>query len=143
MITVIYSMILRYVRIFLSFFADSSPFKKRGFSTHTRSGDLCVSKDYGFLRLYFYQSISDFNPVFHEILNFTIPDGVFVLEFKKGQVPNLIQDTQIYYAFENVIQVENYWFLFDKRLDFGSEKLPSKLEAIEEYMERYKETTHL
>ena len=135
-------MILKYVRIFLSFFADSSPFKKRGFSTHTRSGDLCVRKDYDVLKLYFYQSISDFNPIFHEVLDFKIPDGVFVLEFTKGQVPNLIHDTQIYYAFENVVQAGNYWFLFDKRLDFGSEKLPSKLDAVEEYIERYQATSH-
>ncbi len=125
---------LKYLRIFLSFLADSSPFKSRGFTTHTRSGDLSVRRDYGGVIVHFYQSISSYHPIFHKILDFEVPDGTFILEFKDGVVPNLIQDTEIYYSFEYVRRIENYWFLFDKKLDFGSEKIVSKLEAIEAYI---------
>ncbi len=125
------------IRIFLSFMADSSPFKKRGFTTHTRRGDLQVSKEYGLVRLDFYQSISPYHPDFHELLDFTIPDGVFVLNFEKTTVPNLVQETELYYSFDHVVNVGHYWFLYDKRLDFGSAQLEKKLEAIEVFLERF------
>lgn len=129
---------LRLVRIFLSLLADSSPFKKRGFSTHTRKGDLQVSKKYGLVSVDFYQSISPFHPDFHEILDFDIPDGVFVLDFRKvTPVPNLVQETDLYYSFEFVENRGDYWFLYDKHLDFGSSKLEEKILAIETFLANY------
>lgn len=129
---------LKLFRIFLSFLADSSPFKKRGFTTHTRKGDLQVSKDYGLVKLDFYQSISPFHPDFHEIVDFEIPDGAFVLDFRKvTPVPNLVQATNLYYSFEFVENRGDFWFLYDKRLDFGSAKLEEKIVAIEAFLETY------
>jgi len=127
------------IRIFLSFLADSSPFKKRGFSTHTRKGDLQVSKEYGLVKLDFYQSISPFHPDFHDILDFEIPDGVFVLDFRRvTPLPNLVQETDLYYSFEFVENRGDYWFLYDKKLDFGSDKLEAKILSIEAFLATYK-----
>ncbi len=125
---------LKFVRIFLGFLADSSPFKKRGFSTHTRNGDLQVSKEYGPIVLHFYQSISAYHPDFHEILDFTIPDGVFVLDFSSASYVNLVQEIELYHSFEFVRNIGHYWFLYDKRLDFGSPNLEKKLVIIEEFL---------
>ena len=128
---------LKYVRIFLSFLADSSPFKARGFRSGTVRTDFYVFKEYGNLKLWFYQSLSPDHPHLSHLLDFSIEDGVFVLEFPEGGVANLVQEHDLYYAFERVERRENTWFLFDKRLDFGSAKNEEKLTLIEEFIQRY------
>ncbi|MAF78100.1 MAG: hypothetical protein CME63_17525 [Halobacteriovoraceae bacterium] len=129
------------VRRFLSFFADSSPFKKRGFKTRAHMGDFFVFKKYEDnqreLILYFYQSISPFQPRFREILTEEIPDGVFVLEYQNLETPNLVQETDLYYSFDHVLKADRFWFFYDDHLDFGSPKIELKLEAIENYIDKY------
>jgi len=128
----------KFIRIFLGVLADSSPFKKRGYTTHTRKGDLQVSKSYGPIGVDFYQSISPFHPDFHDVIDFPIPDGVFVVDFSKvALVPNLVQEIDLYYSFEFVENRGNFWFLYDKQLDFGSHKLEQKITAIETYLEKF------
>ncbi|MCR9205431.1 MAG: hypothetical protein NXH75_12685 [Halobacteriovoraceae bacterium] len=124
-------MLFKFFRLLFSLFPDLSGFKELGFEVKTYNGELFVERNTDEYSLKFSQGFEPFSRHILVEMDFDIPDGFFVLEFHGSSAP-LIEEFQeeLSPLFRFHKQVENYWFLYDKSLDFSTPQIGVKVEKL-------------
>lgn len=123
-------MLGRWFKLLFSLMPDLTGFKEMGFKVKTTNGDLLVEKETSLYRLRFSQGFEPYHPKLHSIVDFDIPDGLFIVEFL-GQVPDLsAYSDRLDPLFKEVVQRGEFAFLFNPRLDFSTPGVNVKAEKL-------------
>jgi hypothetical protein len=102
-------------------FPDLTGFKEMGFEVKTFNGDLYVEKNHEHYKMRFSQSYEPFNPHLKKVIDFEIPDGFIMIEFFElpdNRLTEILED--LGELFQQHKMRENYFFLFNNKLDFTS-----------------------
>lgn len=121
-------MLFKFFRLLFSLFPDLSGFKELGFEVKTYNGELLVEKKTSEYSLKFSQGFEPFSRHILVDIDFEIPDGFFVVEFLGTNVPSLKNfQEELSPLFRFHRQVGNYWFVYDKSLDFSTPQIGVKV----------------
>ena len=119
-----------WLKLLFSLMPDLTGLKELGFKVKTFNSDLYVEYAADAFSIRFYQGFEPHHPSLGKLIDFEIPDGVVIVLFKEdGMIPQ-IGDAQIEHTFENCIQRKNLWVLFDRRLDFSTPNMNTRLEKV-------------
>lgn len=110
---------------------DLTGFKEMGFTVRTYNGDLYVEKVTENYKVRFSQGFEPFHPTLREVVDFEIPDGLILVEFlsEKKELPKAFLE-EIGQLFQSHYIRENYFFLFNARMDFGSPSINVKVKKL-------------
>lgn len=121
-----------------SFMPDLTGFKEMGFSVKTYNGDLYVEKETDSYKIRFSQGYEPFHPELGRLVDFEIPDGFIMISLKARPSDDLIMSlNEVGQLFQQHHLKENYFFLFNNKLDFGTPGVAIKMKKIVDILEKF------
>ena len=119
-------------------FPDLTGFKEMGFEVKTFNGDLYVEKVSDHYKVRFSQGYEPFHPRLKKIVDFNIPDGFIMIEFVHPPDELLVHELEdLGKLFQEHRLRDNYFFLFNKKLDFTSGGINIKVEKVVRRMDDF------
>lgn len=118
----------------LSWSSDLSGPHKLGYRARTFNNDLILSKTFKAysVTVDVYQGFEPYNPVFKELVDFTIPDACVVISPITNLPSSLDLASELRTHFESVIVRGEYLFAFSRFLELEDLKIKSVLDLLEE-----------
>ncbi|PIP96240.1 MAG: hypothetical protein COW00_19970 [Bdellovibrio sp. CG12_big_fil_rev_8_21_14_0_65_39_13] len=119
---------------FDAFVPDYKEFMDLGYRATTFNGDFILEKSISHCHIRIHQSIEPFNPVLSSLIDFDLNDNACVVidvsALNHDLRNSLYQGIKEMFDFSHLR--DSYIFLYDKKMELKSVRLPKKLESIEE-----------
>ena len=123
-------MLISWIKTLFSMMPDLSGLKELGFQVKTSHSDLYVECRRESFVIRFYQGLEPHHPTLGSIIDFEVPDGVVLVFFDENAPAPPINEAGLEHTFDNCLQRQHLWILFDKRMDFSTLHMNIRLEKL-------------